>query len=222
MFQPTTLKFLSGLAKNNDKTWLEEHRNEYLSAKENFESFIGELIKRTAVFDVDTKELQVKDCTFRLNRDIRFSKDKKPYKINMGASLNRGGKKSLFAGYYFHLEPGNKSFAGGGLWMPMPSELKKVRQEIDYCFDEFREILQNKKFINHYTTLESSNDIKLSNVPRGYEKTNPAAEYLKLKSFIATRNISDAELVQPTLINLVTKAFEALLPLVKFLNKGIE
>ncbi len=222
MFQPTTLKFLSGLAKNNNKTWLEEHRNEYLSAKKDFEIFIAELIKKTSVFDGDIKDLQVKDCTFRLNRDIRFSKDKKPYKINMGASLNRGGKKSLFAGYYFHLEPGNKSFAGGGLWMPMAPELKKVRQEIDYCFDEFRGIIQNKKFINHYTALDSSNDIKLSNVPRGYEKTNPATEYLKLKSFIATKNINDKELVQPTLISHVTKAFEALLPFVKFLNKGIE
>lgn len=222
MLQPSTLKFLSRLAKNNNKIWLEEHRIEYISAKKDFEHFISQLIKKTAAFDTDIKELQVKDCIFRLNRDIRFSKDKKPYKINMGASLNRGGKKSLFAGYYFHLEPGDKSFVGGGLWMPMAPELKKVRQEIDYCFDEFAGIIQNKKFISHYTALETSNGIKLSNVPRGYEKTNPAAEYLKLKSFIATKKITDVELVQPSLTNQVTKAFEGLLPLIKFLNKGIE
>ena len=222
MLHPLSRKFLSGLAKNNNKIWLEEHRNEYMSAKKDFEDFISKLIKKSAAFDKDLKELQVKDCTFRLNRDIRFSKDKKPYKTNMGASLNRGGKKSLFAGYYFHLEPGDKSFAGGGLWMPMGPELKKVRQEIDYCFDEFTGIIKNKKFINHYTALDASNDIKLSNVPRGYEKTNPAAEYLKLKSFIATKNITDEELVETSLINQVTKALEALLPLIKFLNKGIE
>ncbi len=221
MLQSSTLKFLLGLAKNNNKIWLEEHRNEYMSAKKDFEHFISQLIKKTAVFDTDIKELQVKDCTFRLNRDIRFSKDKKPYKVNMGASLNRGGKKSMFAGYYFHLEPGDKSFAGGGLWMPMAPELKKVRQEIDYCFGEFTGITQNKKFTSNYTALDASNDIKLSNVPRGYEKTNPAAEYLKLKSFIATKNISDAELVKPSLITQVTKAFEALLPFIKFLNKAL-
>lgn len=79
---------------------------------------------KTAQFDSDVKELQVKDCVFRLNRDIRFSKDKTPYKINMGASINRGGKKSIYAGYYFHVEPGGKSFVGGGLWMPMSGELK--------------------------------------------------------------------------------------------------
>jgi uncharacterized protein (DUF2461 family) len=106
--------------------------------------------------------------------------------------------------------------------MPMAPELKKVRQEIDYGFDEFTGIIQNKKFISHYIVLDASNGIKLSNVPRGYEKTNPAAEYLKLKGFIATKKISDAELVQSSLINQVTKAFEALLPLIKFLNKGIE
>ncbi len=120
------------------------------------------------------------------------------------------------------MEPAGKSFAGGGLWLPMAPELKKVRQEIDYGFDEFSGIIQNKNFIKNYTSLDVSNDIKLSNVPRGYEKTNPAAEYLKLKSFIATKNISDAELVQPALTNLVTKAFEALLPLIRFINKGIE
>ena len=140
----------------------------------------------------------------------------------MGASLNRGGKKSLYAGYYFHLEPGGKSFAGGGLWMPMAPELKKVRQEIDYNFDEFIGILKNKKFINHYTTLESTNDVKLVNLPRGYEKTNPAAEYLKLKSFIATTPISDTELIESALLNQVTKTFEALMPLLKFLNKALE
>jgi uncharacterized protein (TIGR02453 family) len=140
----------------------------------------------------------------------------------MGASINRGGKKSLYAGYYFHLEPGNKSFAAGGLWMPMAPELKKVRQEIDYNLDEFVGILNNKKFISHYTALEITDDIKLINLPRGYEKTNPAAEYVKLKSFIATKPISDAELTNPSLISNTSKAFEALMPFVKFLNKAVE
>ncbi len=95
MLQSLTLKFLSDLKKNNNKLWFEEHRGEYMSAKKDFEHFISQLIKKAAAFDSDIKELQVKDCTFRLNRDIRFSKDKTPYKINMGASLNRGGQTSI-------------------------------------------------------------------------------------------------------------------------------
>src|SRR6185295_4338287 len=114
-----------------------------------FENFIGKLLAATSAFDIDMKELLAKNCTFRINRDIRFSKDKTPYKTNMGASLNRGGKKSIFSGYYFHLEPG-KSFAGGGLWMPMVPELKKLRQEIDYCFPEFNKVITGSAFKTQY------------------------------------------------------------------------
>ena len=222
MFQPSTLNFLRQLAKNNNKVWLDKNRSNYLAAKNDFEDFVSSLIKKISLFDEDIKELEAKDCTFRLNRDIRFSKDKTPYKVNMGASLNRGGKKSLYAGYYFHLEPGNKSFAGGGLWMPMTPELKKVRQEIDYNLDEFRSILYNKKFMSHYAALEITDDVKLINLPRGYEKANPASDYLKLKSFVATKPVSDAELINSSLLTHTVKAFEALMPLVKFLNKSFE
>jgi uncharacterized protein (TIGR02453 family) len=222
MFQQSTLKFLSNLAKNNNKLWLDANRESYIVAKTDFENFVSLLIKKITAFDEDITELQAKDCTFRLNRDIRFSKDKTPYKVNMGASLNKGGKKSIYAGYYFHLEPGNKSFIGGGLWMPMPSELKKVRQEIDYNFDKFKDVVTNKNFITHYKELEATNDVKLTNIPREYEKTNPAAEYLKLKSFIATKPLMDAELTSSSLLNNSEKAFKALLPLVNFLNRAIE
>lgn len=221
MFQQSTIVFLKNLAKNNNKTWFDEHRADYLAAKNDYENFVSSLINKTAAFDSDIKELQVKNCTFRINRDIRFSKDKTPYKINMGASLNCGGKKSIYAGYYFHLEPGNKSFAGGGLWMPAPAELNKVRQEIDYNFDEFSNILKQKKFVTHYTEVDTSGDVKLTNVPRGYDKTNPASEYLKLKSFVALKQINDAELTMPLLSNNTGKAFEALKPFINFLNQAM-
>ena len=147
MFQKSTLSFLKNLAKNNNKVWFDNHRNEYLESKKDFENFISALIKETSKFDSDIKELQIKDCVFRINRDIRFSKNKTPYKTNMGASLDRGGKKSVFAGYYFHMQPGGKSFIAGGIWMPMAPELKKIRQEVDYCFDEFKVIVNNKNFV---------------------------------------------------------------------------
>ena len=170
MLQSSTVQFLKSLSKNNNKLWLDAHRNQYMEARKDFENFVADLIKKTAQFDSDIKELQVKDCVFRLNRDIRFSKDKTPYKINMGASINRGGKKSIYAGYYFHLEPGGKSFAGGGLWMPMTGELKKIRQEIDYCFNEFKRIVEDKSFVTEYKELENTPGVKLNNLPRGYER----------------------------------------------------
>ncbi len=222
MFQTSTIKFLKDLKKNNNKPWIDKNRDSYLNAKKDFENLTQGLIKQTSLFDPEIKELPVKDCTFRLNRDIRFSKDKTPYKINMGASLNRGGKKSIFAGYYFHLQPGGKSFAGGGLWMPMAPDLKKVRQEIDYCFDELKSILGNKKFISQYGFLESTDDIKLSNLPRGYSKDNPATEYLKLKSFLALKPISDKELTDDSLIKKTTDTFAALMPLIRFINRSME
>ena len=221
MIKETTTGFLKKLSKNNNKQWFDTHRNEYLQAKNDFENFVTRIIDGLSVIDTDIKDLEVKDCTFRLNRDIRFSKDKTPYKTNLGASFNRGGKKSVFAGYYFHLEPG-KSFTGGGLWMPMTPELKKIRQEIDYCFKEFQDILDTRDFKMHYKVLENSPDVKLTNLPRGYEKDNPAAEFLKLKSYLATKNISDKELTQSSLVSNTLKSFKALMPLIKFINKALE
>ena len=222
MFQPSTVTFLKELKKNNNKTWFDNHREKYISAKIDFENFVGKILTSVSAFDTDMKELQAKNCTFRINRDIRFSKDKTPYKTNMGASLNRGGKKSIFAGYYFHLEPGGNSFAGGGLWMPQAPELKKLRQEIDYCFPELKRILNSAAFKAQYTGLEMNEGQMLVNIPKGYEKGNPASSFLKLKSFVATKKIPDALLTISGLTKEVVLAFKALMPLVKFMNRSME
>ncbi len=222
MLQLSTIQFLKTLSKNNNKVWFDAHRNLYLEAKKDFENFVTILIKKAATFDNDVKELQVKECVFRINRDIRFSKNKTPYKTNMGASINRGGKKSIYAGYYFHAQPGGKSFVGGGLWMPMAPELKKIRQEIDYCFDEFKNIVEAKKFTIEYKELENTPDLKLNNLPRGYDKENPAGEYLKFKSLVATKYIPDSELINNKLADKTIKTFKALMPLIKFINKALE
>lgn len=222
MLQPSTLHFLKSLAKNNNKPWFDAHREQYIDAKRDFERFVFTVIIETAKFDPDIKDLQPKDCMFRINRDIRFTKDKTPYKKNIAASFDREGKKSIYAGYYFHAEPGNKSFIAGGIWMPRAPELKKIRQEIDYEFDEFKSIINNKTFISEYKALESTADLKLNNVPRGYDKENPAAEYLKLKSFIASKPLMDEEVISSNLIPKTVKAFKAIMPLIKFINKSLE
>ena len=220
MLQPSTLKFLKDLKKNNNKLWFDAHRKEYESAKNDFAAFIQVVIDKHSKNDSTIKSIVAKDCMFRINRDVRFSKDKSPYKTNMGAYINRGGKKSVFAGYYFHCEPG-QSFVGGGLWMPMPPELNKVRQEIDYNLDTFKKIITSKKFKAVYKDLSHDKEYVLSRVPKGYEPTNAAAEYLKMKSFVSMTSLKDSELTSKDLVKKTTTAFEALHPLIEFINESL-
>jgi uncharacterized protein (TIGR02453 family) len=221
MLAVATIKFLKDLKKNNNKPWFEANRKKYEDAKEDFAEFIERIIEKHARKDKTLKELKAKDCMFRINRDVRFSKDKSPYKTNFGASINRGGKKSVFAGYYFHCEPG-EHFVGGGLWMPMPPELKKLRQEIDYNLEDFKKIVESKKFKSVYGELYAGEDVRLTKVPQGFEKDSPAAAYLKLKSYLAMKKLSDSEMTSKTLEKQALEAFDILQPLVEFINKGLD
>jgi uncharacterized protein (TIGR02453 family) len=220
MLQKSTLDFLRELKKHNDKTWFDANRKRYDTAKADFTAFLQDIIDAHAKRDDGLAGLEARSCLFRINRDIRFSKDKSPYKTNFGASLNRGGKKSVLAGYYFHLEPG-QSFVGGGIWMPQPPELAKVRQEVDYGFDDFRKIVGSKKFKTVYGDLYKGDDMMLSRVPKGYEPDNPAAEYLKMKSYIAMRPVTDKELLSKDLKKITLDAFGALQPLMGFINTAL-
>lgn len=222
MLQPSTLKFLKDLKKNNNKPWFDKNRKVYEAAKADFASFIQTVIDTHSKKDPSIKSLLSRDCMFRINRDIRFSKDKSPYKTNFGASINKGGKKAWnTAGYYFHLEPGG-CFTGGGIYMPEPDVLKKVRQEIDYSFADFKKIINAKKFKSVYGELDRSPEFQLSRVPKGYEPDNPAADYLRLKSYIAMVKLSDTDLTSKTLVKKTVAAFEALQPLIEFINNGME
>ncbi len=222
MISSSTISFLKALKKNNNKPWFDKNKEKYLDAKNNFEEFVAELLKKMVLFDEDMKDLTVKNCCFRINRDIRFSKNKTPYKINMSAYFSKGGKKSIYAGYYFHLQPDGNSFVGGGLWHPETSELKKVRQEIDYCFPEFKKIIHAPSFKKNYGELEKEESQMLVNIPKGYNKENPAVDFLRMKSFVASKNIFDADLPGPKLSNEIIQSFKALQPLVKFINRSFE
>lgn len=221
MLQNSTLKFLKDLSKNNNKPWFDAHRKQYEEAKADFANFVQSIIQAHGKKDPSIAHLKAKDCTFRINRDIRFSKDKSPYKNNMGAYINEGGKKSLFGGYYFHCQPG-QSFVGGGLWMPMPPELNKVRQEIDYNFDTFKKLIASKKFKAVYDDLSRDAEYMLTRIPKGYEADNPAADYLKMKSYITMTSLKDADLVSKDLLKKVLGAFDGLQPLLKFINESIK
>lgn len=222
MLEKDTISFLRNLKKNNRKEWFDENRKTYEKARADFSEFINNLIAETAKFDPEIAHLTAKDCLFRINRDIRFSKDKSPYKTNFGASINKGGRKSTLAGYYFHLEPGGNSFIGGGVYMPMPPELKMIRQEIDYNYAEFTKLLTNKTFRKIYDDLDKSAEFSLSTTPKGYEKDNPAIEYLRLKSFIADKTVTDEDLTSKSLLKNTVDAFKALHPLLLFLNRSVD
>ena len=221
MLEPQTLKYLSQLKKNNNKPWFDSHRAQYEAAKIDFSNFIQLVIDDWQRTDTTLAGLSSKDCMFRINRDIRFSKDKTPYKTHFAASIKRGGRKSPFSGYYFHVEPGN-SFIGGGMWLPEVPALKNMRQEIDYNWEEFKSILKEKSFKKTYVDLYRGEDQSLSTVPKGYEKDNPAIDYLKLKSFIAETRLEDEALTKSSLHKKTIAAFEALRPLINFINRTIE
>ena len=151
MLETSTIQFLKQLEKNNNKEWFDANRKKYETAKAEFAIFVQQVIDEFSKTDTTLASLKAKDCLFRINRDVRFAKDKSPYKTNIGAYFNAGGKKSMTAGYYLHIQPG-KSFIGGGMYQPEAAALKKVRQEIDYNFDELKKIVGNKKFSTVYAS----------------------------------------------------------------------
>lgn len=221
MIEKATLQFLRSLKKNNRKDWFDSNRGKFEEAKKNIEGVSAEIIKRLSKTDESIAHLLPKDCMFRINRDVRFSKNKSPYKTNMGVYFSKGGKKGIQAGYYFHIEPG-AAFVAGGVWMPMPAELKKVRQEIDYNWEEFTKIITEKKFKFLFGSLDRSDEYTLSRPPKGYDESNPAIEYLKLKSLIATRKITDDELSSKDAVKKVVASFERMKPFIDFLNRAVE
>ncbi len=216
MLQSTTINFLKNLQKNNNRPWFEGHRNVYENARSDFFILVDALIKGIAQFDSPISQLVVKDCVFRINRDVRFSKDKRPYKNNMACYFNREGKKGIGAGYYLHIEPG-ASFAAGGIWVPEPQVLAGIRQEIDYNFGDFKKIIENKSFRKAFIEGIKSED-NLVRPPKGYEEENPAIQYLKMKSFIVRRAFTDKEVQDKGFAKEVVGTFKTMKPLIDFLN----
>lgn len=215
----TTLKFLKQLAKNNRKEWFDENRKMYEAAKVEFEAVVKAVIDKAIVYDPLLAGLEAKKCMFRINKDVRFSKDKSPYKQNMGASINPGGKKSMIPGYYLHVEPG-KSFLAGGCWQPMPDMLAAIRQEIDYNAKDFRKILAAKDFKNYFGGL--SEEDKLKTAPKGYDKGHEDIDLLQHKSFIAVHELTDAQVLDKNFPTYVSKVFKAMLPLNSFLRNTMD
>ncbi len=219
MISASTLDFLIKLKKNNNKEWFDKNRPQYELIKIEFKNFINELIASIAKFDPSVKHLEAKDCIFRINRDVRFSTNKAPYKTNIAAFISPEGKKSISAGYYIHIQPGN-CFLASGMWMPPAPQLSAVRQEIDYNADEFRKIILSKEFKKHFKELSQEDKVKTT--PKGYEKTHPEIEFIKLKSFIAMKAIDDKEVLSKNFIKSICNSFEVAHPLNAFLRRACD
>jgi len=219
MLSNDTLKFLKDLSKNNNKEWFEQNRMRYENAQTEIKTFIAKWIIAYGKKDESIAHLDPKKCIFRIHRDVRFSANKSPYKTNLGAYLTKGGKNTNLAGFYLHIEPGN-CFFGAGNYMPMPDQLAKIRQEIDYNFADFKKIIVSKKFKDSFGDLSEEN--KLKRAPKGYEEDNEAIEYLKLKGFTVFKKISDAEITSKELAKTITDLSVTVKPLVDFLNNAVE
>jgi uncharacterized protein (TIGR02453 family) len=219
MITKDSMQFLDDLRENNNKVWFDTNRKRYEAMKADYLGLAQRLLDALKPHDIGLELVTAKECIFRINKDIRFSKDKSPYKTNLGIALHPGGKRMNSAAYYLHLERGH-SFIGGGLWMPEAALLGKVRKEINYFYDDLLAILNDKTFKSTYGDL-STEDGKLSRPPKGYEIDNPAIEYLKLKSFTVGKSIKDADIINPKYFDQVVADFITLKPLLGFINRGL-
>lgn len=213
------LNFLTDLAQNNNRDWMHANKKIYQQAKADFEALTVELIDEVAAFDPAIEGLTAKDCVFRLNRDIRFSKDKSPYKLNFGASIAKGGRRSHWAGYYVQIQPGGESFMAGGSYMPASENLAKIRQEIDYNADELRKLLAADSFQKHFGELMG---IQVKTSPKGYKKDNPNIDLLRYKSFTMWHKITDKQVLAKNYKKHVVEVLQAMKPINDFLNTAME
>ena len=213
------LKFLKDLARHNDRDWFEKNKERYLKAKQGFEDVVGAVLKELIKFDGGLTGLNPKKLPFRIYRDVRFSKDKRPYKTNMGAGFSPNGKLVQEPGYYLHIQPGNKSFIAGGIYMPDAANLSKIRQEIDYNPGGLQKILKAKKFRDLFNDFDDFD--KLKTAPKGYPKDHPQIEWLKLKSFIVSRPLTDKQVTGRKFISLVSSGCKTIRPLNDYIREAI-
>jgi uncharacterized protein (TIGR02453 family) len=214
--EKSTMQYLSDLKKHNDREWFAANRKRYEDARKNYTDFIQAVINEITSFDPILNGLEAKTCIYRINRDIRFSNDKSPYKTHFGAFILRGGNKNMhsYAGYYIHIEPGNCMLSGGA-YIPPTSWLSAIREKIDEHGSELLKITGNKEFIKYFGELEGE---KLKTAPKGYPKDHKYIELLKFKSFLSTRLIPDAEVTKKEYFSNIISGCRAMKPLIDFLN----
>ena len=220
MLKQETLQFIKDLKENNNRDWFQANQDRYEQYKKQYRQLVDAFVAGISKGDDSLSQLEFKDCSFRINRDIRFSNDKSPYKTNMGIWMCEGGKNTNKAGYYVHIEPG-ASFIAGGIHWPDAADLKKVRREIDGFYEDLEAIVEDADFKKVYGALDRDENNTLKSMPKGYDKDHPAIEFLKLKSFTATAKLTNKEVMDKNFVMDTSKKLLVLKPLVEFLNRAL-
>ena len=211
--QPATLKFLKDLAKNNNRDWFNAHKQTYLNAQANMSSFIDELIVEMNKHD-DIENLSGKRSLYRIYNDVRFSKDKSPYKSRFAFSLQRSTVMRR-GGYYMNINPGG-SFLGCGFFSPNPADLNRIRVDIDYNYDRWNKLLKSKGIQSNFGTLTGD---KVATAPRGFDIKHPAIDLLRYKQFILRRYFTDTEVTSPGFLKEVNKTYKAVRPFFDYMSE---
>jgi uncharacterized protein (TIGR02453 family) len=209
-----SLNFLDELRQHNNKAWFDQHRPAYELARETFERFIDSLIDEFRASD-QLQGLSAPDCIFRINRDVRFAKDKSPYKTNLGAMIASGGRKSTRLGYYISIEPHGQSLIAGGWYMPESQQLAKFRRAVDRDASELKKIMRAKAFVTYFESIEGE---KLKTAPQGYAKDHPEIELLRLKQITVMHHVSDQDVLVPDFRRKTLAMCHAMRPFLDYLD----
>jgi uncharacterized protein (TIGR02453 family) len=213
-----TLTFLSTPKKNNDRDWFNANKKEYEAAREEYTAVVEKLIEGIAAFDPSVIGIAPKDCLFRIYRDVRFSKDKSPYKIAFGAYISPGGRQSMEPGYYIHAEP-KASFLAGGMHMPQSAELLAVRNAIVSDPKALQKIENQATFKKYFGKIDAHGSLKTA--PKGFDPEHPAIEYLRLKGYTVSYEFKkDADVKDPKFPANAVRVFKAMTPLINFLRSA--
>ena len=221
MITKEAVQFLSDLVANNNTEWMHANKKRYESYKKDYHNYIASILAALKPLDKSLEPLEIKNCTFRINRDIRFSKDKSPYKTNMGVWFTQNKFSKNSPGYYIHFEKG-KSFIAGGVWCPEPNELKRIRKEIAFFHEDLEAIVNDKKFKSEFGALTRDENNTLKKAPKDFDPNHPAIEFLKLKSFTASEKIDDKLFLDPNFSKIVAEKLILLKPMNDFLNRALE
>ena len=220
MLSKDSLQFLDDLKANNNRDWFLDNKKRYEVFKKDYQQLVTDFLDAMKPLDPSLEMLEVKNCTFRINRDIRFSKDKSPYKDHVGIWISSGSKGMNRSGYYVHISR-TGSFIAGGLYCPEVEDLKKMRKEIAFFHEDLEEIINNKNFQKEFGDFDRNEKNLLKNPPRGYEKDHPAIEFLKLKSFETSQKFNIEDVLQEDFVAKMTKKLIVLKPLNDFINRAV-
>lgn len=212
------LEFLKELSANNNREWFQDNKKWYNESREKMTFLTDVLINEIGKFDPAVRGVLAKDSMFRIFRDVRFSKDKRPYKTNFGSFICKGGRKSVNPGYYFHLEPGG-CFIGGGIYMPPAEPLRAIRNFMAEHAEEYREIIDDPDFKKEFPEMY---DDKLKTAPKGFSKDHEHIDLLRYKSFIFSKTFNDSVVTGDKYVQEMVSAFHRLYPVNRFLYQAVD